>query len=117
MLFRSDARDMDITPTMGIVEVRKVKQNVSVKGLDELIVFPNPNEGQINVKFKVDTDGDVTLDVKDLVGKEVLSILNTKMPSGEYFYQVELNELANGMYIMSLQTSTSTKSNKIFINK
>ena len=112
-----NSQDMNITPTMGIVEVRRIKQNTVVKGLNELIVFPNPTEGQITVQFKVETDSEVNLDVKDLLGREVLSILNEKMPSGQYFYQVELTALSNGMYIMSLQTNTESKSHKIFINK
>lgn len=113
----TNAGDMNITPTMGIIEVRRIKQTTTFKGLDELIVFPNPNEGQVSVQFKVETDGNVILDVKDLLGKEVLSILNTKMPIGSYYYQVELNELSNGMYIMTLQTDSTIKTNKIFINK
>ena len=113
----TNSQDMNITPTMGIVEVRRIKQNTVVKGLNELIVFPNPTEGQITVQFKVETDSEVNLDVKDLLGREVLSILNEKMPSGQYFYQVELTALSNGMYIMSLQTNTESKSHKIFINK
>ena len=77
----------------------------------------NPNQGEVVVKFKVDTYGDVDLNVKDLIGREVLSILKTKMPEGEYYYQVKLDQLTNGMYIMTLQTDSTIKSNKIFINK
>jgi hypothetical protein len=69
------------------------------------------------VEFRVQVESDVELNVKDLIGREVLNIINTKMPSGDYKYLVKLDQLTNGMYIMSLQTSTTSKSNKIFINK
>jgi hypothetical protein len=39
------------------------------------------------------------------------------MPAGNYKYLVKLDQLANGMYIMSLQTSSTATSHKIFINK
>ena len=39
------------------------------------------------------------------------------MPSGSYKYIVKLDQLANGLYIMTLQTSTTLTSHKIFINK
>jgi hypothetical protein len=113
----NDARDMNITPTMGIVEVKKVQQIVIIKGLEKLIVYPNPNQGEVVVEFKVQVDSDVDINVTDMVGKKVLEILNQKMPSGEYKYLVKLDSLNNGMYIMSFQTSTTSKSHKIFINK
>jgi hypothetical protein len=112
-----DARDMNVTPTMGIIEVRKVKKGIDISGLDELIVFPNPNQGEVVLQFKINTDSDVKVDVTNLVGQEVLEILNQKMPQGEYKYIAELHTLPNGMYIMTLQTNTTIKTNKIFINK
>jgi hypothetical protein len=113
----NDARDMNVTPAMGIVEVKKVKQNTTVKGLEQLLVYPNPNQGEVIVSFKVQTDSDVTLDVSDLIGRKVLDVLNTKMPTGDYKYLVNLDKLQNGMYILTLKTDTTIQSNKIFINK
>jgi len=114
----NDARDMNITPAMGIVEVRRIQNGTTVvKGLDKLIVFPNPTQGEVVVEFKVETDSEVSLNVSDLIGKRVLEILNQRMPAGDYKYIVKLDQLANGMYVMSLQTSTTSKSHKIFINK
>ena len=113
----NDARDMNITPTMGIVEVKKVQQIVTIKGLEKLIVYPNPNQGEVVVEFKVQVDSDVDINVTDMIGKKVLEILNQKMPAGDYKYLVKLDSLNNGMYIMSFQTSTTSKSHKIFINK
>jgi len=113
----NDARDMNVTPAMGIIEVRKAKQGVQVLGVEKLIIFPNPNQGEVVVEFKVEADSDVSLNVSNLIGQKVLEILNEKMPAGDYKYLVKLDHLANGMYIMSLQTSTTVDSHKIFINK
>jgi hypothetical protein len=112
-----NAKDLNVTPAMGIVEVRKAKQGVQVIGVEKLIIFPNPNQGEVVVEFKVDVDSEVALNVSNLIGQRVLEILNQNMPAGEYKYLVKLDQLANGMYIMSLQTSTTSKSHKIFINK
>ena len=113
----NDARDMNITPAMGIIEVRKTKQGVQVIGVEKLIVFPNPNQGEVVVEFKVEADSDVQLNVNDLIGQKVFEVINQQMPAGNYKYIVKLDQLANGMYIMSLQTSTTSTSHKIFINK
>ena len=113
----NDARDMNITPAMGIIEVRKTKQGVQVVGVEKLIIFPNPNQGEVVVEFKVDADSEVHLNVNDLIGQKVLDVINRQMPSGNYKYIVKLDQLANGLYIMTLQTSTTLTSHKIFINK
>ena len=113
----NDARDINITPAMGVVEVRKAKQGVQVIGIEKLIVFPNPNQGEVVVEFKVEADSDVDVSVSDLIGRRVMEVINQRMPAGEYKYLVKLDQLANGMYIMSLQTSTTSDSHKIFINK
>jgi hypothetical protein len=113
----NDARDMNVTPSMGIVEVKKIKQNTTVKGLEQLLIYPNPNKGEVIVSFKVQTDSDVIVDVSDLIGRKVLDILNAKMPMGDYKYLVNLDKLQNGMYILTFKTDTTIQSNKIFINK
>jgi hypothetical protein len=112
-----NANDMNITPAMGIVEVRKAKQGVQVIGVEKLIIFPNPNQGEVVVEFKVEIDSDVNVSVSDLIGRKVMEIINQQMPAGEYKYLVKLDHLSNGMYIMTLQTSTTSDSHKIFINK
>ena len=43
----NDSRDMNITPAMGIIEVRRIKQPINVNDLSDIIVFPNPNDGMV----------------------------------------------------------------------
>jgi hypothetical protein len=113
----TNAQDMNITPAMGIVQVRKTKSGINVLGVEKLIAFPNPTDGQVVVEFRVDYDSEVALNVNNLIGQRVLEVLNERMPAGDYKYIANLDQLSNGMYIMTLQTSTTSKSHKIFINK
>lgn len=113
----TNAQDMNITPAMGIVQVRKTKSGINVLGVEKLITFPNPTDGQVVVEFRVDYDSEVALNVNNLIGQRVLEVLNERMPAGDYKYIANLDQLSNGMYIMTLQTSTTSKSHKIFINK
>jgi hypothetical protein len=113
----TNAQDMNITPAMGIVQVRKTKSGINVLGVEKLISFPNPTDGEVFIEFRVDYDSEVALNVNNLIGQRVLEVLNERMPAGDYKYIANLNQLANGMYIMTLQTSTTSKSHKIFINK
>lgn len=112
-----DAKDMNIIPTMGIVEVRRVKKGVEIQGLNTLLAFPNPTEGQMFVQFEVIKDSDVELDVKDLLGREVVKILSDKMPAGKYKYEVQLSHLSDGIYLLTLETKESINHNKIIVQK
>ena len=112
-----NAKDLNVTPAMGIIEVRRIQNQTVIKGLEKLIVFPNPTQGEIVIEFKVIADSEVELNINNLIGQRVLEIIDQRMPAGDYKYLVKLDQLANGMYIMSLQTSTTVDSHKIFINK
>ena len=111
------AKDMNIRPTNGVVEVRRIKTPVKVQDLHSILVFPNPTQGEIQFEFQVETTGDVDVDVKDMIGREVIQILNTQMPAGKYSYVTDLSQLSNGFYILSIRTVEKTQQSKIIISK
>jgi hypothetical protein len=113
----NDARDMNITPAMGVIEVRRVNKPVKLSELEDLIVFPNPNDGVVNLQFRVDQQSQTEVLVSDLVGRKVMEVINTKMPAGDYKYVVNLTRLEDGFYFLSVKTDTKISTSKIIINK
>ena len=113
----NDARDMNITPAMGVIEVRRINKPVKLSKLEDIIVFPNPNDGIVNLQFRVEQESQTEVLVSDLVGRKVMDVLNTKMPSGEYKYVVNLTQLDNGFYLVSVKTDNKISTSKIIINK
>jgi hypothetical protein len=113
----NDARDMNITPAMGVIEVRRINKPVKLSQLDNILVFPNPTEGEVMIQFRVEQESETEVLVSDVVGRKVMEIVNTKMPSGEYKYVVNLTQLTNGFYLVSVKTDTQLSTSKIIINK
>ena len=113
----NDARDMNITPAMGVIEVRRINKPVKLTELEDLIVFPNPNSGEVNLQFRVDQESQTEVTVSDMVGRKVMEVINTKMPAGDYKYVVNLTKLDNGFYLLSVKTDTKISTSKIIINK
>jgi len=113
----NDSRDMNITPAMGVIEVRRINKAVKLTDLEKIIIFPNPTEGEIVVQFKVEQESQTEVSVTDMVGRKMIEILNTKVPEGEYRYNVNLTHLNNGLYLMSIKTDTQISTSKIIINK
>jgi hypothetical protein len=113
----NDSRDMNITPAMGIVEVRRIKQPININDLSDIMVFPNPSDGLIYLQFKIAEESQTEISVSDVVGRKVVDVLNTKMPKGEYSYLVNLTPLSDGFYLMSVKTDDQISTSKIIINK
>ena len=113
----NDARDMNITPAMGVIEVRRINKPIKLTELENLIVFPNPNSGEVNIQFRVEQESQTEVSVSDLVGRKVMEVLNTKMPAGEYKYVVNLTKLEDGFYLLSVKTDHKISTSKIIINK
>jgi hypothetical protein len=113
----NDARDMNITPAMGVIEVRRVNKPVKLSELEDIIVFPNPNDGVVNLQFRVEQESQTEVLVSDLIGRKVMDVLNTKMPAGDYKYVVNLTKLEDGFYFLSVKTDNKISTSKIIINK
>ncbi len=114
----ASSKDMNIRPTNGVVEVRRVvKSPVSLDELNKVIVFPNPTDGIVQFEFKIKEEGEVKVDVRDLVGREVSKILEQQMPSGSYKYVTDLSKLENGFYLLTITTQTQQNHAKIIVSK
>ena len=113
----NDARDMNITPAMGVIEVRRINKPIKLTQLENILVFPNPTDGEIMVQFRVEQESETEVLVSDVVGRKVMEVINTKMPSGEYKYVVNLTQLDNGFYLISVKTDNKISTSKIIINK
>ena len=109
-----DAKDMNILPAMGIIEVRK-KGIINLNQVEDLIAFPNPTQGSFQVQFKIAEESDVNLSLYNEVGQMVQNILDKHMPVGSYRYSVDLERLPDGVYILTLKTEKQVLDSKLLI--
>jgi hypothetical protein len=93
-----NAKDMEITPAMGIVEVKKMGFNPVIdKNKIDLTIAPNPSDGNYQIAFNIIEEGKTEVFVYDVYGKKVGTIVSGVMPAGQYLYSAKLS-LANGFY-------------------
>jgi hypothetical protein len=78
-------------------------------------VYPNPSAGLFNISVDTDLD-ELQVDIFDLSGKQVYSSRDEYVPSG-FTRQVDLQELADGMYSIRINTGTVLKTGKLIISK
>jgi len=77
--------------------------------------YPNPFNPRTNIGFQVANFGFVSLKVYDVLGNEVMILVNEGKPAGTYEVRFDASGLTSGIYFYKLQTgSPSTGSGQSF---
>lgn len=89
-----------------------VKRNTEV-----LNVFPNPASTEIKFDYNFTKNTIVSLVIKDMTGKAVKVQNYGRKTVGKETFNVNISNLANGNYIVELQTGESVAVSKLVVNK
>lgn len=79
--------------------------------------YPNPFNPETSINFSVPKSGFVSLKIFDLLGKEVATIVNGELASGNYIRVFNANELPSGVYIYRLEAEGTSISRKMNLLK
>lgn len=79
-----------------------------VGGMD-LKVYPNPTNGEFNVEFTIDRDGEASIKLLDLSGRVVKQV-QTVVSEGINLVTLNIAELTTGMYQIQVENEGSLKS-------
>jgi hypothetical protein len=82
-----------------------------------LMNYPNPFADLTTIQFQTSSTALVVLDVYDLTGRKVSTLINSELPSGSH--QVEFNgsSLPKGLYFYQLKVGTSIATRKMVLKK
>lgn len=108
--------DLKIIPSQGIVSVGRVSGDNIVLDSKDMIVYPNPTDDLITVRFYVENTGNVWLSLFDMGGGKLKTIINDHMPSGNYSYTTNIGYLPSGTYVIVLNKQNTINSKKIIKN-
>lgn len=67
--------------------------------------YPNPFNPNTTIKFSIPVNGFVTLQVFDMLGREVKSLVNNEMTTGFYSYNFNASDLSSGIYFYRIQVN------------
>lgn len=79
--------------------------------------FPNPFNPATIIKFSVARAQNVTLEVYDVTGKLVSTLISGKIEGGNNSIQFVANNLPSGLYFYKLTTNTFTETKKMILLK
>jgi hypothetical protein len=98
----ASSKDMNITPTNGVIEVKMVQGGGLIGELNEMTIYPNPSRGDVYLNFNITHKSNVNVSIRSMDGRLIGTIINQKMPSGNYTYSANLNGFAEGIYYATL---------------
>ncbi len=71
--------------------------------------YPNPFNPLTTVEFQLAQSSYITLTVYDLLGREVVRLIDEKMQAGKYQVQFEAHSYASGMYFLRMMACDNGK--------
>ncbi|MBK6507356.1 MAG: T9SS type A sorting domain-containing protein [Ignavibacteria bacterium] len=77
----------------------------------------NPFNPSTLIKYNIKSDGLVTLKVYDVLGKEVVSLVNELKQSGRYEVEFNGSNLGSGIYYYRLQAGEYSETKKMLLLK
>lgn len=105
--FRLNVSSLASTGGSTITSVNDIDNNVLA-----MEVYPNPANDLINVNVMAIAEGNGTISVYDLTGKNVMNV-NAFMSRGENKTQLDLSSLTNGVYFVQCKFNGSNLTTKI----
>jgi len=80
--------------------------------------YPNPFNPSTTIRFSLATPQDVTLEVYNMLGQRVATLIqNQKMSAGRHIQTFDATSLSSGMYIYRISTSEFVQSRKMLLIK
>ena len=87
-----------------------------IEGVLSLSVLPNPLTGAGNINFETTEDNFVQLSVYNMLGKEVVVLLNSKKQSGKHSIELNAEDLNKGIYFVRMTAGSKVLTQKLIVH-
>ncbi len=77
--------------------------------------YPNPFNSTTIITYRIAEAGMVSIKLYDILGREVIDIINERKTTGEYKHQIDANHLSSGVYLLRLKINGFISSKKIVL--
>ena len=79
--------------------------------------FPNPFNPSTTIQYQLPTESKVTLKVYDILGSEVITLVNEEQEAGYKEVKFNASNFASGMYVYRLTTGNFVSTKKMMVLK
>lgn len=85
--------------------------------VSSLTTYPNPSKDNLFVDFSIIENTDVTIELINTLGQKVYSVTLGKTTTGMHKQKINIENLAQGVYMLNLKTTKNSRTQKITIVK
>ena len=120
----SNFTNIDVVAWIQDISTKEVLQSAVIQGnsigVDELVkhydfsIFPNPAYNMAYVSLTTESDENATISIVNTMG-QVISESNVQLESGSNAIPLNLNDLANGVYLVRVQIGNSVITQKLSV--
>jgi hypothetical protein len=79
--------------------------------------FPNPFNPVTSISYYIPEDGYVSLIIYDIIGREIIRLIDEYKKQGEYIIDFNATDLNSGVYFYTLRTGNYTKTKQMLLVK
>lgn len=79
--------------------------------------YPNPFNPTTNISFRIPNASQVDLDVYDVLGRKVASLVDRRLSAGNHTVSFDAGKLSSGLYLYRLSTNETSISRKMMLIK
>ncbi len=79
--------------------------------------YPNPFNPSTTIFYQLPRSSQVRLTVYDLLGREIMTLVNREQPAGEYSVKVNAGNLPSGIYLYRLEAGSFIQTRKMMLLK
>jgi hypothetical protein len=81
--------------------------------INDLVVYPNPNNGNFNIQFTSNSGNEIKVNVHDVRGREIFA--KSYNNNGLFNESLELNNVQSGVYLVTVQDGARKEVKKIVV--
>jgi fibronectin-binding autotransporter adhesin len=101
----------------GVIHTTEIKEFVMPKEYSLSQNYPNPFNSSTVIEFNLRLPGRTVLEVYNVLGQRVMTVVDGELSAGSYRYQVNLSGLASGMYLYRLRSRDFVATKKMMLIK
>jgi hypothetical protein len=101
----------------GVIHTVEVKEFVMPKEYSLSQNYPNPFNSSTVVEFNLRLPGRTVLEVYNVLGQRVMTVVDGELSAGSYRYQVNMSGMASGMYLYRLRSRDFVATKKMMLIK
>jgi len=79
--------------------------------------YPNPFNPETVIKFDLPESGIVSIKLFNMLGEEVITLVNEQFLAGTHYYNFNANNMPSGVYLYQLRTGSQQFTNKMMLLK